>query len=38
VMVPRFGAQGAAIASVITYSVMAITCFLLVRKYFILKT
>jgi O-antigen/teichoic acid export membrane protein len=37
-MVPRFGAQGAAIASVITYSVMAITCYLLVRKYFILKT
>ena len=36
-MVPRYGAQGAAIASVITYSVMAITCFLLVRKYFIIK-
>ncbi len=36
-MVPRYGAQGAAVASVITYSVMAIVCFLLVRKYFILK-
>ena len=37
VMVPRFGAQGAAFASIITYSVMAITCFLLVRKYFLSK-
>jgi O-antigen/teichoic acid export membrane protein len=36
-MVPRYGAQGAAISSVITYSVMTITCFLLVRKYYILK-
>ncbi len=36
-MVPRYGAQGAAISSVITYSVMAIICFLLVRKYYILK-
>jgi O-antigen/teichoic acid export membrane protein len=36
-MVPRYGAQGAAISSVTTYSVMAITCFLLVRKYYILK-
>jgi O-antigen/teichoic acid export membrane protein len=36
-MVPRYGAEGAAFASIITYSVMAITCFLLVRKYFILK-
>lgn len=34
-MVPRFGADGAAIASVITYSIMALICFLLVRKYFI---
>lgn len=36
-MVPRYGAQGAAVSSVITYSIMAITCFLLVRKYYILK-
>jgi O-antigen/teichoic acid export membrane protein len=36
-MVSRYGAQGAAIASVITFSVMAVVCFLLVRKYFILK-
>jgi O-antigen/teichoic acid export membrane protein len=37
-LVQRFGAHGAAIASILTYSVMAITCFLLVRKYFIIKT
>ncbi len=36
-MVPMYGAEGAAISSVITYSVMAIICFLLVRKYYILK-
>ena len=36
-MVPRFGAVGAAYASVITYSIMAVICFLLVRKFFILK-
>jgi O-antigen/teichoic acid export membrane protein len=36
-MVPHYGAEGAAISSIITYSVMAITCFLLVRKYYILK-
>jgi O-antigen/teichoic acid export membrane protein len=37
VLVPRLGAHGAAIASIITYSAMAIACFLLVRKYFIMK-
>ncbi len=36
-IVPRFGAEGAAIVSVITYSVMAVLSFLLVRKYFIAK-
>jgi O-antigen/teichoic acid export membrane protein len=36
-MVINYGAQGAAIASVITYSVMAFACFLLVRKYFLVK-
>ena len=36
-MVPRYGAEGAAIASVATYTFMAICCFLLVRKYFIFK-
>jgi O-antigen/teichoic acid export membrane protein len=35
VMVPKFGARGAAITSIVTYSVMAIVCFFLVRKYFI---
>lgn len=34
-MVPKYGTEGAAISSIITYSVMAITCFLLVRKYYI---
>lgn len=38
ILVPRLGAQGAAITSIITYSMMAVFCFLLVRKYFILKT
>ena len=36
-MVPRFGAHGAAISSVITYSIMSIVCFLMVRKFYILK-
>lgn len=36
-MVPPFGAWGAAIASIVTYSVMALTCFLLVRKHFIIR-
>jgi O-antigen/teichoic acid export membrane protein len=36
-MVPKYGAEGAAISSIITYSIMAITCFLLVRKFYILK-
>lgn len=38
IIVPKFGAQGAAITSIVTYSVMAIACFFLVRKYFIIKT
>jgi O-antigen/teichoic acid export membrane protein len=37
ILVPRMGAQGAAITSVITYSIMAITCFLFVHKFFILQ-
>jgi O-antigen/teichoic acid export membrane protein len=37
VLVPKYGAEGAAIANIITYSVMAITCFLFVRKFFIVK-
>jgi O-antigen/teichoic acid export membrane protein len=36
-MVPRYGARGAAIASVITYSLMALVCFLYFRKYYIIK-
>lgn len=36
-MVPRYGAQGAAVSSIVTYSIMAIACFLLVRKFYILK-
>ena len=36
-MVPRYGAQGAAVSSVVTYSIMAVTCFLLVRKFYLLK-
>jgi len=36
-MVINYGARGAAIASVITYSLMALTCFLLVRRYFLVK-
>lgn len=36
-LVPKYGAEGAARANIITYSVMAITCFLFVRKFFILK-
>jgi O-antigen/teichoic acid export membrane protein len=37
ILVPRYGAEGAAIANIVTYSVMAITCFLFVRKFFIVK-
>lgn len=37
IMVPRYGAYGAAIVSVVTYSIMAIACFLLVRKYFLIS-
>jgi len=37
VMVINYGANGAAIASVATYSMMAIVCYLLVRKYFLLR-
>ncbi len=36
-IVPRLGAFGAAITSIITYSIMALTCFLFVRKYFLKK-
>jgi O-antigen/teichoic acid export membrane protein len=36
-MVKYYGAQGAAVTSVITYSIMALACYLYVRKYFILK-
>lgn len=36
-MVPVYGAQGAAITSIITYSLMALTCFLFVRKFYIIK-
>lgn len=37
ILVPRMGAQGAAITSVITYSLMAFMCFLFVSKFFINK-
>lgn len=37
-MVRKYGAQGAAITTIITYSVMAVSCFLLVRKFYILKS
>ena len=37
ILVPRMGAQGAAITSVIVYSFMTIICFLSVNKYFISK-
>jgi O-antigen/teichoic acid export membrane protein len=37
VMVINYGAVGAAIASVATYSVMALACYLLVRKYFLFR-
>jgi len=37
VMVINYGADGAAIASVVTYSIMAIVCYLMVRKYFIVN-
>jgi O-antigen/teichoic acid export membrane protein len=36
-LVPRFGATGAAITSIITYSVMAVTCFLFVKKFYLLR-
>jgi len=36
-LVPVYGAKGAAVTSVITYSAMALISFLYVRKYFILK-
>lgn len=36
-MVPSYGAKGAAITSVITYSAMALICYLYVRKYFLLQ-
>ncbi len=35
ILVPRMGAQGAAITSVIVYTLMAIVCFLFVNKHFI---
>jgi O-antigen/teichoic acid export membrane protein len=37
-MVPRFGAHGAAISSVITYSIMSIVCFLDGSKILYFKT
>jgi len=37
ILVPKMGAKGAAITSVVTYSVMAITCYLFVYKYVIVK-
>lgn len=37
ILVPKYGTEGAAISSITTYSIMAITCFLLVRKYYLLK-
>lgn len=36
-LVPRYGAEGAAIANIITYSVMAVICFLFVRKFFLIQ-
>lgn len=36
-LVPKYGATGAAIANITTYTIMALTCFLFVRKYYILK-
>ena len=36
-MVQQYGAQGAAITSVITYSAMAGICFLYVRKYYLIQ-
>lgn len=36
-LIKRYGAEGAAYSSIITYSVMALACFLLVRKFYILK-
>lgn len=37
VLVNRMGARGAAITSVTTYAVMAVVCFLFVRKYYMQK-
>ncbi len=36
-MVPHYGAMGAAISSIITYSVMALACFLFVRRFYLLQ-
>ena len=36
-LVKKYGTEGAAYSSIITYSVMAIACFLFVRKFFILQ-
>lgn len=36
-MVPAYGAKGAAYTSIITYSVMALICYLYVRKYFLVN-
>lgn len=35
-MVPRFGAEGAAITSIAIYSLMGLICFLYTRKYFLI--
>jgi O-antigen/teichoic acid export membrane protein len=37
-LVPVFGAEGAAVTSIATYTIMAIICFLYFRKYFILES
>jgi O-antigen/teichoic acid export membrane protein len=37
IVVPRYGATGAAVTSIVTYSLMAIICFLYVRKTFLFK-
>jgi O-antigen/teichoic acid export membrane protein len=36
-LVPRFGATGAAITSIVTYSLMAVVCFGYVKKYYLFK-
>jgi O-antigen/teichoic acid export membrane protein len=38
IIVPSLGAKGAAITSVTTYSVMALSCFLFVRKFYLTGT